>query len=152
MNRPSRLLRESATTILKKGRFFAPPRASRMTTISFPAVLPADKKKDVDYTAKRGRVARRPLAQPRQCPAHSPQHLLHPALGHHLHHLLRLLELIEQSIDFLHRDAGTGGDPSLARGLEQLRSRPLRGGHRADDRLQAPDGAFIHLARLRRPG
>src|SRR6185369_1365498 len=33
MKRPSRRRRESATTMLKKGRFFAPPRASRMTTM-----------------------------------------------------------------------------------------------------------------------
>src|SRR6185295_13159629 len=33
MKRPSRRSRESATTMLKKGRFFAPPRASRITTM-----------------------------------------------------------------------------------------------------------------------
>src|SRR4030095_4123615 len=33
MKRPSRRRRESATTMLKKGRFFAPPRASRITTM-----------------------------------------------------------------------------------------------------------------------
>src|SRR6266850_7889086 len=33
MNRPSRELRESVATMLKKGRFLAPPLANRMTTI-----------------------------------------------------------------------------------------------------------------------
>jgi hypothetical protein len=34
MKRPSRAKRESATTILKNGRFLAPPRASRITTMT----------------------------------------------------------------------------------------------------------------------
>ena len=34
MKRPSRRLRESATTTLKNGRFLAPPRASLMTTMA----------------------------------------------------------------------------------------------------------------------
>src|SRR5215813_12504969 len=34
MNRPSRGLRESVATMLKNGRFFAPPRASRITTMT----------------------------------------------------------------------------------------------------------------------
>src|SRR6266511_590143 len=34
MKRPSRRLRESATTTLKKGRFLAPPRANLITTIA----------------------------------------------------------------------------------------------------------------------
>src|SRR5688572_2277587 len=33
MNRPSRARRESATTTLKNGRFLAPPRAKRITTM-----------------------------------------------------------------------------------------------------------------------
>src|SRR5688500_1768342 len=33
MKRPSRARRESATTTLKNGRFLAPPRAKRITTI-----------------------------------------------------------------------------------------------------------------------
>src|SRR5659263_69735 len=36
MKRPSRRVRLSATTILKNGRAFAPPRASRMTTMIYP--------------------------------------------------------------------------------------------------------------------
>src|SRR5258707_1156767 len=49
MKRPSRRLRESATTTLKNGRFLAPPRASRMTTM---ARNPVFRKKDVDYTTE----------------------------------------------------------------------------------------------------
>src|SRR5512134_1551821 len=39
MKRPSRGLRESVATMLKKGRFLAPPRASRMTTIGNPLLV-----------------------------------------------------------------------------------------------------------------
>src|SRR5437762_10685179 len=49
MKRPSRRLRESATTTLKNGRFLAPPRASRMTTISDPV----GEEKGADYMTKR---------------------------------------------------------------------------------------------------
>src|SRR6478609_7602476 len=38
MKRPSRRVRLSATTILKNGRAFAPPRESRMTTMIYPWV------------------------------------------------------------------------------------------------------------------
>src|SRR5437868_15242792 len=36
MKRPSRRLRESVATMLKNGRFLAPPRAKRITTILIP--------------------------------------------------------------------------------------------------------------------
>jgi hypothetical protein len=41
----------------------------------------------------------------------------HAAFGKLLHHFLRLLELIEQAIHFLHRYASTCGDTPLARWL-----------------------------------
>ena len=62
---------------------------------------------------------------PGNMPFHAAHHLLHPALGHHLHHLLRLLELVEQLVHLLHRDAGAGGDPALARRLDDLGLRAL---------------------------
>src|SRR4051812_18287845 len=98
MKRPSRRLRESATTTLKKGRFLAPPRARRMTTM-------IGSRKDGPATANKKDRYSRPKTlflaiperstHPRQHALHAPQHLLHAALGHHLHHLLRLLELTE---------------------------------------------------------
>src|SRR5438067_1093141 len=51
MKRPSRRLRESVATMLKNGRFFAPPRAKRITTILFPEKLCWAEKAD-DYSAK----------------------------------------------------------------------------------------------------
>src|SRR5881227_708819 len=52
MKRPSRRLRESVATILKNGRFLAPPRAKRITTIIFPKKLCWTEKAD-DYSAPR---------------------------------------------------------------------------------------------------
>src|SRR6266702_10465 len=124
MNRPSRRLRESATTTLKKGRFLAPPRASLMTTI---ALFPAKVKKDVDYKMKTTPLATIdgwPSTQPRESAFEPPKHPLHAALGDHFHHLLSLLELRKQPIDFLHGNARPCRDPALARGFEQLGPHP----------------------------
>jgi hypothetical protein len=41
---------------------------------------------------------------------------------------LRLLELLQQAIDFLHLNPGTERDAALARGLEQLRVDCARSG------------------------
>ncbi|SPJ17550.1 hypothetical protein SBBP2_330011 [Burkholderiales bacterium] len=43
MKRPSRALRESVATMLKNGRFLAPPRASRITTMELSASPNVDK-------------------------------------------------------------------------------------------------------------
>src|SRR5438552_689877 len=79
-----------------------------------------------------------------------PQHLLHTPFGDHFHHFLRLFELREQTVDFLHRYAGARGDAALARCLEQFRLRPLGRGHRVDDSLDAANRAFVDLIYLRR--
>src|SRR4051794_2097337 len=44
MKRPSRRLRESVATMLKNGRFLAPPRAKRITTIIIPKSCAGRKK------------------------------------------------------------------------------------------------------------
>src|SRR5690348_10172345 len=146
MKRPSRRLRESVTTMLKNGRFFAPPRASRMMTI---ALSRRFRKKTLIIRRKWPSPQAAASPQTRKAAAEPAQHPLHSALGDHLHHLLRLLELREQPVDFLHRHAGAGGDPALARGLEDLRPGALARRHRTDDCLETPDRALVDLARLR---
>src|SRR3970040_2241712 len=56
MKRPSRARRESATTRLKNGRFVAPPRARRMTTMS---IACPEMRKGRDFTLVFGAFARR---------------------------------------------------------------------------------------------
>src|SRR5262245_40317582 len=114
MKRPSRRLRESATTTLKNGRFLAPPRASLMMTMlsgflgtgsgreSFEFYDEMGIGRKVVREGPPGPVARVPLAQPGQQTLHSAQHLLHPALGDEFHHFLGLLELIQELVDLLH--------------------------------------------------
>src|SRR5262249_8330611 len=116
MNRPSRRLRESATTMLKKGRFLAPPRASRITTIA----IPERREKTLIIEQKNGswqdsqRLDSGASAQAGEGAFEPPQDLLHPAFGHHLHHLLSLLELAEQAVDLLHACAGARSDAAFA--------------------------------------
>src|SRR5471032_824628 len=50
MKRPSRRLRESVATMLKNGRFLAPPRAKRITTIIVPKSV-LRRKKVANYSA-----------------------------------------------------------------------------------------------------
>ena len=69
---------------------------------------------------------------------------------HLLHHLLHLLELVQQPVHFLHRHPGAGRDAALARGLDDLRPAALAMGHGIDDALEPPDLALIHLGGLRR--
>src|SRR6266545_3878009 len=155
MNRPSRRLRESATTTWKNGRFLAPPRASLITTMKKYLLSP---EKDVDYMMKTSLVANpsprrapRLLAQARKAAAKGPQHLLHASSGDHFHHFLGLVELREEAIDFLHGYACSRRDAALARCLQQLGTRALHWGHRVDDALQTADGTIIGLRCLRRP-
>src|SRR6266536_4994892 len=88
-------------------------------------------------------------AHSRKQPPHAAQHLLHPPLRDHFHHFLRLLELTEQLIDFLDRNARASGDPALARCLEELGLRPLRRRHRIDDALDPCHLPFVGRRALR---
>src|SRR6185437_12431750 len=119
MNRPSRRLRESATTTLKNGRFLAPPRASLITTMAKVPVEPRKKTLIIRRNPRwpQSRVRRRGgrSAQAGEGAFQPPHHLLDTTFGDHFHHFLCLLELGEQAIDFLHRGAGAGRDPPLAR-------------------------------------
>src|SRR5262245_53939988 len=87
--------------------------------------------------------------------AHSREHVLHPphhalevAALHHLHHLLHLLELVQEAVHLLHRDAGTGRDAALARGLDDVGMGALLSRHRVDDALDAAElGVVLELRR-----
>ena len=81
------------------------------------------------------------LMQAGQHSLHATHELRHAALLDHLHHLLRLLELVEQPVHLLHRHARPRGDAALARGLQELRLRALLRRHRVDDALDAVEGS-----------
>src|SRR3990167_1873957 len=120
MKRPSRRLRESATTTLKNGRFLAPPRASRITTIGLPFKELGLKNRQF-YAKFWNKRKKHYLSHTGQHALHAPHHLRHAALGHHFHHFLGLLELAEQAVHLLHLHPGAGGDTALARRLEERR-------------------------------
>src|SRR6476620_7503459 len=65
------------------------------------------------------RGSRQPVSAAGHKVAQAPHHLLW-ALGDHFHHLLRLLELVQQLVHFLDGDAGASGDPPLAGRLQEL--------------------------------
>src|SRR6478735_7891943 len=79
------------------------------------------------------------LAQPGERALEPSQHFLHAAARHHLHHFLGLLELRQQTVDFLHADTRAAGDSPLARGLEDLGLGALLRGHRIDNPLEPAD-------------
>src|SRR5690554_4069099 len=89
------------------------------------------------------RIAAPSARQARHQALHATHQLLQAAPGELLHHLLRLLELLEQAVDLLHRHAGTGRDAALAAGLQDLGLRALLGRHRVDDALDAADGLLL---------
>src|SRR5689334_16955554 len=71
MKRPSRARRESATTTLKNGRFLAPPRAKRITTMLFCR----GKSKGRDFTpvfAEEAMSAGAPASSPKRLPPAAP--------------------------------------------------------------------------------
>jgi len=73
-----------------------------------------------------------------------------PPLGHHFIIFWRLFELAEEAVDFLHRDAGTGGDAARCGRLEQFGPGPFLARHRVDDAFNAADSLVIHLRRALR--
>src|SRR5207249_3263553 len=89
------------------------------------------------------------LTQSRKGALEPSKHSFHATFGDHLHHLLGLLELVKQPIDFLYGNARSRGNPALARSLEHLRPRAFARSHRIDDAFESTNGAFVHLAALR---
>src|SRR5699024_10273613 len=76
-------------------------------------------------------------------------HARHAAAGHaaphRLHHLLGLLDPLEQLVDLLHGGAGAAGDAVAARAVDDLGVVALLGRHRADDRLDPADLALVEV-------
>src|SRR4051794_2359147 len=72
-------------------------------------------------------------------------HLRSLAAGHRLHHLLHLLELLEHGVDLGRGRATAIGDPEPSRTVDQARIPTLGLGHGADDRLDAPQLAFVDI-------
>ena len=59
---------------------------------------------------------------------HAAHHFLHAAfLARFLHHLLHLLVLLEQTVQVGHLQASTGGNPALARAVDDIRRAALLG-------------------------
>src|SRR6476660_5782862 len=75
MKRPSRRRRESATKMLKKGRFFAPPRASRMTTMMYTSMTGRIPRKTAHYKLRASLAPHEPNPDP-------PEHRRRPAGDH----------------------------------------------------------------------
>src|SRR4051795_2518013 len=123
MKRPSRGERWSETTTRQIGFFFDPTRVRRtLTDIGRERLAEA---------AGRARCA--PMLLP------SAGQLLqggHLSAGHLLHHLAHLPELLDEVRHGLNARPRTARDPAPPRAVDDLRIRPLRRGHRADDRLE----------------
>src|SRR5512143_2678876 len=74
-----------------------------------------------------------PLSEERQ----AAPHLLPAAPREPLHHLLGLLEVLEQAVDVLDRRAAPLRDPLAAAAVDHAGVAPLLPGHRVDDRHDA---------------
>src|SRR5579863_7502585 len=72
------------------------------------------------------------ILAPKPEPAHHRFSRAH--LGDFLHHLARLLELLDEAIDFLHRSAAAAGDPRPAMAVEDQMVATLLARHRVDNR------------------
>src|SRR5699024_3498287 len=67
------------------------------------------------------------------------------APAHRPHHLLGLLEALEQLVDLLDGGPGAAGDAVAARAVDDLGVVALLGRHRADDRLDPADLALVEI-------
>src|SRR5690606_31146049 len=76
---------------------------------------------------------------------HGTHHLAHATFGEHFHHLLGFFKLLEHTIDFLHLDTCTSGDPALAGGFDDLRLASLDRRHGIDDTFYPADGFITDL-------
>ena len=75
-----------------------------------------------------------------------PGHTRNPfTAGHHLHHLLRIGELLEQSVHVLGGGARPGRDSFAAAAADDLGVRPFVRGHRADDRLYPSEVLVVDI-------
>src|SRR5918996_1113916 len=147
MKRPSRGLRESATTTRYWGAFFMPMRIRRiLTAMSGSAPV-------WGWPARPGKVCRPPCVvdvRDRRSLA-TQAHLAQP-LGAHagelLHHAAGLVELLDDGVDLLGGGAGAAGDARPARAVEDLGVGALARGHGADDRLDPGHLAVVDLHAL----
>src|SRR3990172_13107860 len=124
INRPSRALRESATTMRYVGCFLLPRRASRIA-VAIGHLLPLSR-----------------------VPEHLERILGHAARAKLLHHLLHLLELGKQVIHSLDVGARTGRDAPAAAAVDPIRLAALFSRHGRDDSLDLVEGLFVHLQPL----
>src|SRR5688500_11354583 len=72
-------------------------------------------------------------------------HLHSSATCQHLHHLLHLLELVEQGVDILHGRTASPGDSSPAAAVYYFWTLPLHLGHRADYCFYVAQIFLFHL-------
>src|SRR3990172_8261284 len=121
MNRPSRALRESVTTIRYVGRLVLPRRAS-LIAVAIGHLLP--------------------LAR---VPKHLERFLRHTAGSQLLHHLLHLFELGQQLVHGLYIRDPPGGDAPAPAPVDQVGMAALLRGHGGDDSLDLVEGTVIYL-------
>src|ERR1700686_4215998 len=111
MNRPSRGLRESATTMRYTGRFFVPIRLSRIFTTRAPSP---------SIVASNAELCRLEILRVAQH-ARLTQDAFAAALAAQcLEHVLHLVESLEQSVHVGDGRATAGGDSRTPRSLEPL--------------------------------
>ena len=68
---------------------------------------------------------------------HAGHHLAHLAAGDFLHHLARLVELLQQAVHFLQSGAATASYALAARAVQYLGMGALFGRHGVDDGFDA---------------
>jgi hypothetical protein len=66
-------------------------------------------------------------------------------VGHLLHELAGLIELVHKPVHLLNGGTAAPGDALSAAGIQQVRIRPLRFGHGLDDGLGSGQLLLIHL-------
>ena len=147
MKRPSRGLRESASTMLVERALLG--AAAGQSDLQRHENSSRQSKID-----ERNRPQRPATGLCRRAGGISAaQAVAHQALLAHLadllHHVGHLLVLLQQLVDVLHRDAGAGGDALLAAGLDEVRVLAFALGHRPDDGLLALDRLGVDLGVLR---
>src|ERR1700694_2568903 len=133
MNRPSRGLRESATTIRYTGRFVVPIRLSRIFTTRAPSPL------TVASNSELRRIQVLQLTQHARLATHT----LAAALATQcLEHALHLVESLEQTVHIGDGRAAAGGDALAPRSLDHLGAAAFLRCHGQNDRLHATDVTF----------
>src|SRR5665811_959029 len=132
MKRPSRGARESATTMRYVGCFLLPLRVSLIAVaICHLLFVTLEYPRMVDAAASHAQHLERVL-----------RHLARPQL---LHHLLHLLELVQQLVHGLYVVARATRDAATPAPVDRVGVPPLLDCHGVNDSLNPVEGGVVHL-------